>query len=108
MSMPRKLRIQFPGAIYHVTVRGNERRDIFTDVRERRRFLEKLEEYAEKHDIRIFLYCLMKKHFHLLLQTPRGNLSRFMAPLLTSYSLFFNLRHGRPRSGSALKYQIAS
>ena len=71
--MARPLRIQFPGAIYHVTFRGIERRDIFRDDRDRDRFLARLEEVAGVHRVRMFLVCLMTNHVHLLMETPGGN-----------------------------------
>jgi putative transposase len=93
--MARRPRIQLAGALYHVIFRGNERRVLFHDDRDRRRFLQNLAERIPPYDIRLFLYCLMSNHVHLLLETPRGNLSGFMGSLLTSYSTYFNLRHRR-------------
>jgi len=87
--------LQFPGAIYHVTFRGIERRTIFRDSRDYKRMLEALEEMADRHRVRVYLVCLMTNHAHLLLETPRGNLSAFMGQLLTSYTVYFNLRHRR-------------
>jgi putative transposase len=81
--MARLLRVQFPGAIYHVTARGNERRLIFRDDTDRRRFLEKLAESKELYAVRLYLVCLMPNHFHLLLGTPGGNLSQCMGRLIT-------------------------
>lgn len=93
--MARHARIQFEGAIYHVTFRGNERRAIFRDDTDRVRFLERLGSRVPLFDIRLYLYCLMENHVHLLLETPRGNLSAFMGSLLTSYATYFNVRHRR-------------
>jgi REP element-mobilizing transposase RayT len=95
--MARPLRIQFPGAIYHVTFRGNERRDIFGDEKDRERFLAQLAESREWAGGRLYLVCLMSNHVHLLLETPRANLSAWMGRLLTAYAVYFNLR--RRRSG---------
>lgn len=91
--MARKLRLQYEGAIYHVTVRGNGRRRIFIDDRDRDRILWRLCESKETYQVRIYVYCLMDNHLHLLLETPRGNLSRFMQSVLTGYTVYFNLRH---------------
>lgn len=93
--MARRLRLQFSGAIYHVTFRGVERRPIFRDDADRRRMLERLEEMAERHHVRVYLVCLMANHVHLLLETPRGNLSAFMGQVLTAYTVYFNIRHRR-------------
>ena len=60
--MARKLRVQFEGAIYHVTLRGVERRAIFTEDRERHRFLDRVADGVETHDVRVYLYCLMGDH----------------------------------------------
>ncbi len=91
--MARKLRLQFEGAIYHVTVRGSGRRRIFRDDSDRERLFWRLSESRQTYDVRLYLVCLMDRHFHLVLETPRANLSRFMQSLLTGYSVYFNLRH---------------
>jgi putative transposase len=93
--MGRLLRVQFEGAIYHVAVRGNERRLIFKNETDRQRFLEVLAESQRLHSVRLYMVCLMPNHFHLLLETPHGNLSVFMARLLTAYAVYFNRRHQR-------------
>jgi len=93
--MARKLRVQFPGAIYHVTMRGVERRAIFTENRERERFLDRLSDGVETHDIRLYLFSLMVNHAHLVLETPRANLDKFMHGLETAYTVYFNRRHDR-------------
>jgi len=93
--MARPLRIEYEGAIYHVTVRGNDRRMIFRDDRDRERFLDRLADCVEAHGVRLYMFCLMNNHFHLMLETPSGNLSEFMHRLQTAYSVYFNLRHSR-------------
>ena len=93
--MARLLRIQFTGAIYHVTARGNERRAIFKDDQDRERFLKNLAEAQQLHGARLYLVCLMPNHFHLLIETPQGNLSGLMARLLTAYAVYYNRRHRR-------------
>lgn len=92
--MPRNLRVEFPGAIYHVTIRGNDRRDIFGDDHDRERFLRRLAESVEAYGIRLYLFCLMTNHGHFVLETPGTNLSRFMQSLETGYTVYHNLRHG--------------
>lgn len=69
--MPRKLRIEYPGAIYHVMNRGDQREDIFKDDEDRRRLLATLGEACEKTQWQVHAYCLMRKHFHLVAETPR-------------------------------------
>lgn len=93
--MARKPRLLLEGGIYHVTCRGNERRAIFKDDLDRERFLERLGLSAETNQVRVYLYCLMPNHLHLLVETPLGNLDRFMGSLLTGYTVYFNRRHRR-------------
>jgi putative transposase len=93
--MARPIRVEFENAVYHVTARGNERRDIYRDVPDRRRFLETLEEAVERFGVVLHAYCLMPNHYHLLLQTPRANLSDAAGWLQTTYSIRFNRRHRR-------------
>ena len=92
-GMPRHLRVLYPGAIYHVTVRGNGRQAIFKDDADRERLLERLAESVESYGVRVYLYCLMSNHMHLVLETPGANLSRFMQSLLTGYTVYYNLRN---------------
>jgi len=94
-NMARKPRALIAGGIYHVTSRGNDRQAIFRDDRDRESFLDRLAESARIYQVRIYLYCLMPNHFHLLLETPLGNLDRFMGSLLTGYTVYFNRRHQR-------------
>ena len=93
--MARKPRALIEGGIYHVTSRGNERQAIFRDDKDRERFLERLAESASTHQVKVYLYCLMPNHVHLLVETPLGNLDRFMGSLLTGYTVYFNRRHQR-------------
>ena len=83
------------GGIYHITSRGNDRQTIFRDAQDRERFLERLADSAQDYQVRIYLFCLMPNHVHLLLETPLGNLDRFMGSLLTGYAVYFNRRHQR-------------
>jgi putative transposase len=93
--MARPLRIAFPGACYHVTVRGNERRPIFRDDRDRTRFLERLAEMVSRYRLVLHAYVLMRNHYHLLVETPQANLSRAMRQLSGVYTQDFNRRHRR-------------
>jgi putative transposase len=76
--MARQLRITYPGAFYHVTSRGNEQRDVFKSKRDREKFLSYLESATTRYGAVIRAYCLMSNHYHLLLETPEGNLSQIM------------------------------
>ena len=73
----------------------SERNLLFRDDKDRIRFLRRLEQAVEDFEVRLYLYCLMSNHFHLLVGTPRGNLSKFMQSLNTGYTVYFNLRHRR-------------
>jgi len=73
--MARPLRIEFPGAVYHVTSRGNARLPIFEDNQDRRRFLSVLDEAVKRFNWLCHAYCLMDNHYHLLVETIDGNLS---------------------------------
>jgi REP element-mobilizing transposase RayT len=91
--MARQLRIEFSGAFYHITSRGNDKRAIFLCDRDRERFLEALRAAYEKFHAVIHVYCLMENHFHLMLETPLANLSKTMHFINTSYTVYFNQAH---------------
>lgn len=93
--MARPLRIEFPGAIYHVTSRGNARGKVFLDDEDREAFLATLAWVVERFKWICHAYCLMDNHFHLLIETPEGNLSRGMRQLNGVYTQGFNRRHRR-------------
>jgi putative transposase len=93
--MSRPLRIQFPGAVYHVTCRGNDRKEIFRDDEDRRAFLDLLEESREIYQIVLLAWVLMENHFHLILETPLGNLDQFMRRFNISYTGYFNRKYER-------------
>ena len=95
--MGRPLRIEYPGAHYHVTTRGNERREVFKSQRDRERFLSYLESAVMRYGAVIHTYCLMSNHYHLLLETPSGNLSQIMQHINGAYTNYFNTK--RKRSG---------
>jgi REP element-mobilizing transposase RayT len=92
--MARPLRIQFPGALYHLTARGNARASIYSDDRDRRLFLDVLGEVVERYLWRCHAYCLMPNHYHLVVDTPHANLSRGMRHLNGIYTQRYNRRHG--------------
>ena len=91
--MARKLRVEYPGAIYHVMNRGDRREPIFDDDADRRRFLETLAETCGKTGWQVHAYCLMPNHFHLVIETPQANLVAGMKWLLGTYTSRFNRRH---------------
>jgi putative transposase len=93
--MARPLRIEYPDAFYHVTARGNERKDIFKDDKDRERFLGYLETAVARYKAVIHVYCLMGNHYHLLLSAPSGNLSQILRHINGAYANFFNKRHQR-------------
>ncbi|AMV73352.1 transposase [Desulfuromonas sp. DDH964] len=92
--MSRQLRIEYPGAVYHVTSRGNARQAIFIDNDDREVFLRVLEATIGRYHWRCHAYCLMGNHYHLLIETPEANLSRGMRQLNGVYTQTFNRRHG--------------
>jgi putative transposase len=91
--MARPLRIEFPGALYHVTSRGNARQRVFRDDEDRETFLATLAWVVERFGWRCHAYCLMDNHIHLLIETPQPNLSRGMRQLNGVYTQRFNRRH---------------
>jgi putative transposase len=92
--MTRPWRIQFPGAVYHVTSRGNNRQSIFKDDSDRKKFLNLLERASLRFRLHIFAFCLMSNHYHLFLRTPDGNLASAMHWLNTTYTSYFHHRNG--------------
>ena len=91
--MARKLRVQYPGAIYHIMNRGDRREVIFLDDVDRRCFLQTLSEACEKTRWQVHAYCLMGNHFHLVVETPQPNLVDGMKWLLGTYTNRYNRRH---------------
>lgn len=91
-DMPRMVRLEYAGAIYHILDRGNRREDIFVDDADRHDFLRTLGEACRKTDWQVHAYCLMPNHFHLVLETPNPNLVAGMHWFLSTYTIRFNLR----------------
>jgi REP element-mobilizing transposase RayT len=89
----RPLRIEFPGAVYHVTGRGNQQRTTFEDDADRELFLAVLERGVDRFDLVLHAYCLMGNHYHLLVETPTAGLGRAMRDLNGVYTQAFNRRH---------------
>jgi len=93
--MARPLRIEYAGAVYYATTRGNAGGDIYLDDVDRMRFLEVLANTVERFGWICYAYCLMTNHYHLLIETPQPNLSRGMKHLNGVYTQWFNRRHSR-------------
>ncbi|MBI3343500.1 MAG: transposase [Gammaproteobacteria bacterium] len=93
--MTRPLRLEFHGAVYHLTARGDQREDIFFDDADRLIFLDLLAKEVHQQHWRLYAYCLMSNHYHLLIETPEGNLVNGMRRLNGVYTQAFNRRHGR-------------
>lgn len=93
--MTRPLRIEYPGAFYHVTSRGNQKKNIFLSDDDRILFLKVLAKVIKKHHWRCLAYCLMNNHYHLLIETVHGDLSAGMRDLNGIYTQFFNVNHAQ-------------
>ena len=93
--MARPLRIDYPGAIYHITCRGNERRAIFGDDADRLAFQKRLGTCVATYQLRVHGYVLMDNHFHLLVESPLGNVSPAMRQFNVAYTGYYNRRHQR-------------
>ncbi len=93
--MTRPLRIEYAGAVYHVTSRGNERKPVFKSDQDRLNFLNTLQHVNKRYNWICHAYCLMGNHYHLLIETPDGNLAIGMRQLNGVYTQLFNRAHGR-------------
>ena len=91
--MPRVLRIEYPGAIYHVMNRSERCEPIFRDDFDHKRLLATLAEACTKTDWQVHAFCLMDNHFHLVVETPNANLLAGMRWFLSTYTARFNRRH---------------
>ena len=101
--MARPLRIEYPGALYHVTSRGNEQKDIFKSQRDREKFLSYVESAVVRYGAVVHTWCLMSNHYHLLLETPSGNLSQIMRHINVAYTTYFNVK--RKRAGHLFQWR---
>jgi REP element-mobilizing transposase RayT len=99
--MARPLRLDFPGAVYHITARGDRQGLIFEDDADRATFIELLAREIKQQGWLLYAFCLLGNHYHLLLETPEPNLVRGMRHLNGIYTQAFNRRHGR--SGHVLQ-----
>ena len=93
--MARALRIKYKGALYHITSRGNERRNIFRGDQDRKFFIQTLKESLNTYNVILYSYVLMSNHFHFLLETPLANLSEFMRRFNITYTSYYNRRYNR-------------
>ncbi|MDP8258928.1 MAG: transposase [Candidatus Aadella gelida] len=93
--MARPLRIEYEGAFYHIIQRGIERKHIFLDDKDKKRFLTYLESANTAYQAVLHSYVLMDNHYHLILETPCANLSKIMHYVNTSYAVYYNARHRR-------------
>jgi putative transposase len=94
-KMSRPLRIEYLGAFYHVMSRGNEKQAIYRNRDDRKKFLDYLETATTRYAASIHCYCLMDNHYHLLIETPEGNLAQIMRHINGAYTSYFNTRHHR-------------
>ena len=93
--MARSLRIKYEGAIYHITSRGNERRDIFKTEKDYNKFLKILKDSLKIYNVVLYSYVLMPNHFHFLLETPLANISEFMRQFNIAYTSYYNKHYNR-------------
>src|SRR4030043_179463 len=93
--MARPLRIEYDGAVYHITSRGNARKPIYKEDEDRKIFLEVVQRTNTRYNWLCHAYCLMNNHYHLIIETPDGNLSHGMRQLNGVYTQLFNKRHKR-------------
>jgi REP element-mobilizing transposase RayT len=87
--------VEFEGALYHLCARGNERQKVYRDEKDRTEFLEMVERSSRRYQVSILGFVLLGNHFHLIAQTHRANLSRWMHWLMVTYTVYFNWRHRR-------------
>ena len=99
--MARPLRISFEGTFYHVTARGNERRKIFLSHGDYAKFLSYLTDAVHPYGVILHAFVLMTNHYHLIVETPKANLSSFMHTLNSAYTAYFNIK--RKRAGHLIE-----
>ncbi len=93
--MPRQARLDAPGALHHVIIRGIEKKSIVDDVRDRKEFISRIGSLSTEEKATIYAWALMSNHAHFLLRSGPGGLSRFMRRLLSGYAIYYNHRHRR-------------
>ena len=105
--MARPLRIEYPGALYHITARGNAREDIFWDEGDRETFLEVYAQVSRRVNWTCHAYCLMSNHYHLVIETPEGKLSQGMRQLNGVYTQRANRTQDERIWGQVLQCHIS-
>jgi putative transposase len=93
--MARQLRIEYEGAFYHITSRGNMRGQIFWDKQDRYQFIDILKRTKDRYGYLLHAYVFMDNHYHLLIETPHANIKQIMQNINTSYTVYVNRKHGR-------------
>jgi putative transposase len=93
--MARQLRVEFEGAFYHITSRGNLRENIFFKKQDRQKFLDIVKRTKDRYGYLLHAYALMDNHYHLLIETPKANISQIMQNINTSYTVYINRKYGR-------------
>ena len=91
--MPRKLRVEVEGGLYHLITRGNDRQDVFHSTDDHLKFLSLLAKQKQKSPFYLYAYCLMTNHAHLLIERREETVGRIMQRLLTGYSQYYNRRY---------------
>ncbi len=91
--MPRKPRVWYPGAVYHIICRGNRQQEIFRDEKDRHVYLAILKECREKLPFFLYAYCLMSNHLHLQLETIEEEIGKIMKMLNMQYTIYFNRKY---------------
>ena len=96
--MARPLRIEYEGAFYHVTARGNERKKVFLSKADYEKFLANLKDAAARFSVVVRSDVLMGNHYHLVVETPKANLSSFMHAVQSGYTTYFKREGSCPQS----------
>lgn len=104
--MARSLRIEYEGAFYHITARGNERKPIFFTPADYKKFKQYLKETKQKYRYVLHSYVLMRNHYHLLMETPEANPGKIMHYINSSYTTYINIK--RKRSGHLFRGRYKS
>jgi REP element-mobilizing transposase RayT len=93
--MARPPRLEFPGAFYHIIVRGNQKQDIFVESQDRREYLKRLKRYKNERGFILYAYVLMTNHIHLLIETINTPISKIMQLINLTYTQYFNKKYGK-------------
>jgi len=97
--MSRQIRIEYPGAVYHITSRGNDQQPIYEETADRTQFLWILEQTCKRYQWRVYAYCLMDNHYHLLVETRESTLSKGMRHINGVYTQWYNKTRKKKRFG---------